>query len=63
MARSLGVMPEQTYLAGLAAEVETFVIATDGKSIYCKKCKRRSFSSGDVANRYCGFCHHFHDFL
>jgi hypothetical protein len=41
----------------------TFEIGTDkhGKFILCHVCKRRSYSPGDIENRYCGFCHEFHD--
>ena len=30
-------------------------------SITCHACKRTSYSEGDVKDRYCGFCHKFHE--
>lgn len=30
-------------------------------SIQCPRCHARSYHPGDVANRYCGRCHMFHD--
>jgi hypothetical protein len=41
--------------------MDTFVISEDGKSITCKRCKRKSYNLNDVANRYCDHCHQFHD--
>lgn len=29
--------------------------------IRCLICRMESFNSNDIAQRYCGFCHHFHD--
>jgi hypothetical protein len=29
--------------------------------IRCRTCKRVSYHPQDVANRYCGFCHKFHE--
>lgn len=40
---------------------DTFKISEDGKSITCLRCKRTSFNPNDVEQRYCGFCHVFHD--
>ena len=36
---------------------------TGAKSITCPRCRRTSWSPGDIANRYCGYCHAFHDEL
>lgn len=30
-------------------------------SIACPFCRRRSFNLDDIAQRYCGACHRFHD--
>ena len=32
-----------------------------GKSIRCLICGTTSYNPNDVAQRYCGFCHVFHD--
>ena len=39
----------------------SFVIPADGRSITCQRCGRTSYNAGDVENRYCGFCHVFHE--
>jgi len=39
----------------------TYEIAADGKSITCKLCLKTSYHLVDVRERYCGFCHEFHD--
>lgn len=44
-------------------EIKTYIIAADGKSITCLRCKRTSFNSNDVDNHYCGYCHVSHDDL
>ena len=33
----------------------------DTKSIRCHRCGRTSYNQNDVKNRYCGFCHVFHE--
>lgn len=43
--------------------VETFIVAADGKSITCKRCKRTSHNAKDVEHLYCGFCDVYHDML
>lgn len=30
-------------------------------SITCPRCGKTSFNLGDIENRYCGYCHAFHD--
>jgi len=30
-------------------------------SITCPVCHRTSYNPNDIANRYCGFCHQFHE--
>lgn len=30
-------------------------------SIVCPRCRRRSFNANDIAERYCGACHRFHE--
>ena len=39
----------------------TYTIGQDGKSITCLRCGRTSHNRNDVAQRYCGYCHVFHD--
>jgi hypothetical protein len=39
----------------------TFTIASDGRSITCGLCGWTSYHPEDVAHRYCGHCHIFHD--
>lgn len=31
------------------------------RAITCERCGRTSYHLGDVAARYCGWCHVFHD--
>lgn len=38
-----------------------YTIAPDGKSITCRRCGLTSHNPHDVAQRYCGHCHAFHD--
>jgi len=38
-----------------------YTIASDGRAITCHRCGRTSFNANDVAQRYCGHCHMFHD--
>ena len=38
-----------------------YTIASDGKSITCHRCGKTSYNRNDVAERYCGQCHAFHD--
>lgn len=35
--------------------------ALDGRSIRCLHCGRTSYNPSDVRERYCGFCHRFHE--
>jgi len=30
-------------------------------AIKCLICERVSYNPNDIAQRYCGFCHHFHE--
>lgn len=41
----------------------TYATGWDGDQLWirCKICGLRSFNRNDVENRYCGFCHKFHD--
>lgn len=32
-------------------------------SITCPRCHRTSYNSNDIANKYCGNCHQFHDMM
>ena len=45
-----------------ALEPTTHEYGTDnhGRFIFCRVCKRRSYSAGDISNRYCGFCRQYH---
>jgi ribosomal protein L37E len=38
-----------------------YTIAPDASWIKCHRCGRTSYNRNDVAQRYCGFCHRFHD--
>ena len=39
----------------------TYVLAHDGSSITCLGCGMTSHNPTDVAERYCGHCHVFHE--
>lgn len=39
---------------------KSYDIAKDGKSITCHTCGRTSHNLNDVRNRFCGWCHVFH---
>jgi hypothetical protein len=39
----------------------TYEIVDNGKAILCLRCMRISHHPTDVKNRYCGFCHRFHN--
>jgi hypothetical protein len=39
----------------------SYLLSSDGKGITCCRCGKTSFHEADVANRYCGFCHLFHE--
>lgn len=41
--------------------MKTFLFLDAGKAIKCLICDKVSYHPDDVANRYCGFCHEFHD--
>lgn len=43
------------------AELPSFFIGQDGRSITCLKCGMTSYSLDDVRYRYCGNCHIFHE--
>jgi hypothetical protein len=38
-----------------------YVISSDGTAITCPRCGRTSHNPNDVRERYCGFCHAFHE--
>jgi hypothetical protein len=40
---------------------KTYEISPDGKSIKCLRCWRTSFHPEDVRNKFCGYCHRFHE--
>lgn len=44
----------------IETDQQTYTIADDGKSITCHTCGRTSRNLADVRNRYCGWCHVFH---
>jgi hypothetical protein len=54
---------EMATLASLvmAEEGVRYWISPGGDSITCTKCRRTSRNPQDVAQRYCGHCHVFHD--
>lgn len=39
----------------------SYTLLSDGKAIHCGQCGRVSHNANDVAQRYCAFCHKFHD--
>ena len=41
----------------------TFTIDEKRGSITCHKCGLTSYNPNDVRGRYCGKCHHYHDFV
>lgn len=41
--------------------MDSYRVSSDGRSITCHRCGLTSFSLADVANRYCGLCHVFHN--
>lgn len=40
---------------------DSYVISQDGISITCLTCGRKSFNKNDVIQKYCGYCHKFHE--
>jgi hypothetical protein len=40
-----------------------FWVSPGGDSITCTTCRKTSHNANDVANRYCGHCHRFHNEL
>jgi hypothetical protein len=45
---------------------DTYILEKDSDGqpiITCKRCKKSSWNTGDIENRYCGFCKVFHDDL
>jgi ribosomal protein S27AE len=44
-------------------EVDKLLAAPVARSITCPRCGRTSYNAGDIVNRYCGYCHAFHDEL
>jgi LSD1 subclass zinc finger protein len=41
----------------------SYTISSNGKTITCHECGLTSANSNDVAQRYCGHCHLFHEDL
>jgi len=41
----------------------TYTISADGTAITCRRCGLVSYHPMDIATRYCGNCHVFHDAL
>jgi hypothetical protein len=40
---------------------KTYIIVRAGKAITCLLCGLTSHNPNDVINRYCGYCHIFHE--
>jgi ribosomal protein L37E len=36
-------------------------VARESPSIVCPRCNKRSFHPKDIEERYCGFCHNWHE--
>lgn len=49
------------HLLAAGKKTEGYEISADGRMITCRRCNQTSYSPNDVANRYCGQCHVFHD--
>ncbi|MCE7980320.1 MAG: hypothetical protein DYG89_03950 [Caldilinea sp. CFX5] len=49
------------YLAAAPAPQTTYTLAADGNSITCRQCNYTSHNINDIQNRYCGYCHKFHE--
>jgi hypothetical protein len=47
----------------LYGETGIGLLSRDGPCIMCLKCGRVSHLEADVKNKYCGFCHLFHESL
>jgi ribosomal protein L37E len=41
--------------------MKPYVISDDGRAITCRRCGLTSHNPNDVAQRYCGRCHVFHE--
>lgn len=39
----------------------TYSISADGQTITCHVCHRTSGHPDDIKNKYCGYCHTFHE--
>lgn len=57
-------MAARRWVALVAAGCSTYRIGKDHRgeprSILCLCCGLQSFSSGDIVNLHCSFCHHYH---
>jgi hypothetical protein len=48
-------------IEGFPGEFAPHLFQIDEASITCPVCRRTSFNKNDVEQKYCGFCHRFHD--
>jgi hypothetical protein len=39
----------------------TYIIDRAGQWITCLRCDRTSYNQSDIAEKFCGHCHHFHE--
>jgi hypothetical protein len=57
--------PEMTRRQAADAAVALYearqLAAADGAAITCPRCGRTSYNPNDIAQRYCGACHRFHE--
>lgn len=50
------------WMVGMSENEECIVLGQEVlTSITCPRCGRRSYNRNDVRERYCGFCHAFHE--
>lgn len=42
-------------------EAPTYLLVDNGRAIKCRICQQVSWSPADIAQKYCGYCHRFHD--
>jgi Zn finger protein HypA/HybF involved in hydrogenase expression len=53
--------PHQHVDARSRMQNASYTISADGRSITCHHCGMTSYNRNDIAQRYCGHCHLFHD--
>lgn len=59
--RQLALMGWQQQFDEPIFDGKRYKIVSDGRAITCLVCGKTSHNSNDVAQRYCGHCHVFHE--